>query len=78
MPRSAQAWCRRKKNFSEAIRPASLAGLVANLVVANFDHRRGQVPRPGMTGDRVVDVVGGRIGLVDADSQRRVGLKTRR
>ena len=66
---------RGKKNFGEAGCPASLAGLVANLVVANFDHCSGQVPRPGVTGDRVVDMVGRRIGLVDADGQRRVVLK---
>ena len=64
----------RKENFGEALCPASLAGLIANLVVANFDHRRRQVPRPGMACDRVVDMVGRRVGLVDADGQRRVGL----
>ena len=64
----------RKENFGEALCPASLAGLIANLVVANFDHRRRQVPRPGMACDRIVNMVGRRVGLVDADGQSRVGL----
>ena len=47
--------------------PISAARLVCDLVVADFDHRAGQPARARMPFQRVVDAVGRRIGLVDAD-----------
>ena len=64
-----------KENPSQAVSPASLAGVFADLVVANFDHRCRQVLRAGMPLDRVVDIVGRGVGLVDANRERRVGLQ---
>ena len=71
---ASKAWLCRNENFGQPIGPASLAFRIVNLVVANFDHRRRQTPRPGMAFDRVIDLVGRRIGLVDADGQRGIGL----
>ena len=66
---------RRRENIGEPVRPFPLPGFIANLVVANFDHRRRQAARAGMPLDRVIDLVGRRIGLVDADGERRVGFE---
>ena len=70
---SGQARRCRNEKIGQPVRPVSLAGLVADLIVANFNHGRWQVPLPGMAADRVIDLVGRRIRLVDADGERRVG-----
>ena len=59
----------------EPVRPSSLAGSIADLIVANLDHGRRQAARVGMALDRIVDLVARRIWRVDANGERRVGLK---
>ena len=77
MAGSNQARLNCNKDLSEPVCPAQLSGLIADLVIANFDHGRRQVVRFGMAAQRVVDPVGRRIGLVDADRERRVCLQVR-
>ena len=54
-----------------------LAGFVADLIVANFDHDRRQASRARVAFDRVIDLIGRSIRLVDADGERRIGLQAR-
>src|SRR5262245_52119449 len=73
--RFQQRPCCAKKNAGQTVRPFSFAVAIADLVVANLDHHRGQGARPGMPLDRVIDLVPRRVGLVDADRKGRVGLE---
>src|SRR6476660_1730244 len=75
MAHSHQVQLSRSENIGEPVCPVFLAWLVTDLVVANFNHGRREAPRAGVSLNRVIDLVGRRIGFVDANSKRGVGLE---
>ena len=68
-----QVRCRCSENSGDSVRPSSLAGSIADLIVTNLDHGRRQAPRMGMALDRIIDLIARRIWRVDANGERRIG-----
>ena len=75
MARSSQAGLSGNQNLTETVCPLMLAAFVADLIVANLDHDRRQASWARVAFDRVIDLIGRSIRLVDADGQRRIGLQ---
>src|SRR6185295_17569429 len=75
MSGSSQARLSPNQNLRQPVRPTPLAGIIADLVIANFNHDRRQAAWARMAFDRVIDLIGRSIRLVDADGERGIGLQ---
>jgi len=64
------------ENIRQPVRPTPLPFRLANLIVANLDHDRRQAAWARMTLDRVIDLIGRSIRLIDADGERGIGLQS--